>query len=37
MKARWSHWLMAITVLIALGAAALSDPVAWSDPAEVIR
>jgi hypothetical protein len=37
MKARWPDWLMAITVLIALGAAALSDPMAWLDPAVLMR
>ncbi len=37
MKAHWSDWLMAITLLIALGAAALGDPVAWPDPVGSIR
>jgi hypothetical protein len=37
MKARWSNWLTAITVLVALGAAALNDPGAWPDPVGLIR
>ncbi|MEY4751767.1 MAG: hypothetical protein RIQ60_3981 [Pseudomonadota bacterium] len=32
MKTHWSDWLMGITLLIALGAAALSEVVEWPVP-----
>jgi hypothetical protein len=37
MKAHWSDWLMAITLLVALGAAALCETAQWPDPAVLIR
>ncbi|MEY2688077.1 MAG: hypothetical protein RL375_2275 [Pseudomonadota bacterium] len=36
MKKHWSDWLMAITLLVALGAAALCDTVESPAPAGLI-
>lgn len=37
MKTHWSDWVTVITLLVALGAAAVSDPVQWPDATGLIR
>jgi hypothetical protein len=37
MKSHWSDWLMGITLLIALGAAAMCEVVDWPIPVHMLN